>query len=194
MIHINLLPWREALREQRKKEFLISLGMTAGGAFLFLLLIHLFMNGRINHQNRINQFVQNDIAFYELKIKEIRNLEKEKSTLLSRMKIIHELELDRPFVVHLFDELASILPNGIFVNSVFRKDDQLTISGQATSNAGISQLMRNVESSKWIQQPILTEIKTDNKLEGAKSNFNLKIKEQPKKTKTEDKATDKHGK
>ena len=50
MANINLLPWREAQRQERKKQFLVGLGATVVGAALAVLLWDVMVNAQIDYQ------------------------------------------------------------------------------------------------------------------------------------------------
>lgn len=160
MAHINLLPWRAELRRQKQREFATVAG---GSAFLMVLVIaffHIQISGLIENQNSRNQLLQREIKTVESQIKEIQDLEKQKQQLVSRMKVIEQLQRDRPAIVHLFDELVDVTPDGLFLTGVDQKGSILTIEGMAQSNARVSALMRNLEASPWLENPVLEIIQT----------------------------------
>ena len=158
MARINLLPWREELRKRRQREFGY---MLIGGllvTFLLIVLAHVIIQGQIDYQNDRNNRLRNEIAELDKKIKEIKELEKIKSGLLSRMDVIQQLQTSRPQIVHLFDEIIRILPEGAFLTSINQDKDIITLLGRAQSNARVSALMRNIEKSEWLTNPALQEI------------------------------------
>ena len=91
--------------------------------------------------------------------KEIANIKKLRQALLARMNIVQNLQATRSLTVRLFDELIKIMPDGVYLTNVERAGDKITLLGYAESNTNISQLMRNIENNRWIQDPELTEIK-----------------------------------
>ena len=118
MTRINLLPWRELLRKEREREFFTLIG---GAAFIMVLVIvyvHFHMSGVIENQNQRNAYLDRQIKKVESQIKDIKQLETEKSQLLARMKVIEELQGQRPQMVHLFDELAKTVPDGVYLTSL----------------------------------------------------------------------------
>ncbi len=159
MPHINLLPWRDDLRQRRNKEF----GLTAGVGVLVMAaviaVVHLHFKSRILHQNNRNGFLEANIANLDKRIKEIQRLDDEKERLLARMQIIQRLQSSRPEVVHLFDELVQTLPEGVYYTKIQQKGRVLNIHGVAQSNARVSSLMRQIDSSEWLQKPTLLQIK-----------------------------------
>lgn len=160
MAHINLLPWREEERRRKKKEFY---SVVAGSAVLMAVIglaTHIFIAGMIDFQAARNEFLQAEIRMVDAKIKEIQELETKKEQLISRMRIIERLQSNRPEVVHLFDELIRVVPEGLYIQSLEQKAKKLTIKGQAQSNARVSAFMRALEESEWFTAPALNVIST----------------------------------
>ena len=158
MPRINLLPWREELRQQQKKEFLIMLGVAAAvGAFVGMLVL-LGFEQVINQQKARNGYLQAEIAKLDKKIEEIRDLSKKKEEFLARIRAIEGLQIQRPLNVRLFDELVKAVPDGLSLTNLALSGQNLTLDGVAQSNARVSALMRNVESSAWMEAPNLKVI------------------------------------
>jgi type IV pilus assembly protein PilN len=153
MARINLLPWREGLRAKRQREFIFILAgavllTVLGGAYSW---IHI--NGMIDYQERRNKFLRDEIAEVDKKIKSIQELDEIKARLIARMNVIQQLQSSRPQIVHLFDELVTTLPDGVYLTKVTQKGKQVSLAGQAQSNARVSALMRNIEGSDWLTKP-----------------------------------------
>ena len=160
MAHINLLPWRDELRKQKQQQFaVVGAGSAILGALL-VLLAHMQMEGLIEKQNQRNQFLDREIAELDTKIAKIKDMEKTKNALLARMDIIQQLQRSRPQSVHLMDQLVYTLPDGVFLNKIDQKDQALTLSGVAQSNARVSAYMRNIDGSQWMAKPKLDVIET----------------------------------
>ena len=123
MPHINLLPWRDDLRKRREKEFIVTAVIAAlmmGGV---VLGVHLYYESRIAYQNQRNTFIEAEISGLDKKIKEIENLKKERDRLIARTKVIQDLQAGRPEIVHVFDELVTTLPDGVYYTKVSQKDE-----------------------------------------------------------------------
>jgi type IV pilus assembly protein PilN len=177
MAHINLLPWREELRKQRNNDFYTVVGVAAGLMIAIVAIIHLQIQSEIDHQNRRNSFMEREIKVVDSKIEEIKDLEKKKQQLLSRMEIIERLQSNRPEVVHLFDELAHLVPDGLYLLSVTQKSRLLTIKGMAQSNARVSAFMRALDKSIWFEEPNLLVIKAEKQGFERAREFTLIIKQ-----------------
>lgn len=159
MARINLLPWREQLREERKQRFLVILGavLLASGAVIFLG--DQYFNSAIENQNARNDFLRKEIAVLDARIKEISELKTRRQQLLERMKIIQDLQGNRPIIGRVFDQLVRTLPDGVFYTGLKMTGKSIAIAGAAESNNRVSNLMRNLDSSEWLTAPNLTEVK-----------------------------------
>ncbi|WP_045226677.1 PilN domain-containing protein [Methyloterricola oryzae] len=180
MARINLLPWRAELRKQQQKDFAaaIMLGLALTAAIFLLVRSHI--GSQIEYQTQRNQFLQSEIAVLDGKIKEIQNLEAQKKKLLAKMEIIQQLQSSRPEIVHLFDEIARTVPEGVFLNDLTQSDKNLTINGFAQSNARVSAYMRSLEASPWLKDPVLTIIESKDPGKDSKkgkSRFTLLVKQ-----------------
>lgn len=155
MPRINLLPWRDELRAQRRNQFYMAMGGAFGFAALIVLIGVLLMNTVIDAQYERNQLLQGEIEKLDVRIKEIIDLENKKDRLVARMRIIEELQTSRPEIVHLFEELARTLPEGVYLTSVKQSGKRLEINGTAESNTRVSAFMRNIDKSEWLTSPDL---------------------------------------
>jgi len=177
MPHINLLPWREELRNAKKRQFNSAL---AGGAIISLLavvLVHFQMSSIITDQQSRNKFLEDTIKKVEKEIEEIRNLKRDKERLLARMEVIQRLQSSRPEIVHLFEELSSATPKGVFLLDAERKGKRISLTGVADSNDSVSAFMRNLDSSQWLTNPKLTIIDSAKKEFPNASWFKLEVKQ-----------------
>lgn len=160
MARINLLPWREAERKERQKNFAIA---AASGVIVGLLVIwgaNAFLQGKIDYQNSRNQRLQQEIATLDEQIAEIKNLRLKKERLLLRMAAIEDLQRTRPEVVHLFDELVDVTPEGIFLTELTQTGRNLLIKGVAESSTRVSAFMRNIDASEWFANPVLQVVQS----------------------------------
>jgi type IV pilus assembly protein PilN len=172
MPRINLLPWRAQQRSQRQKEF----GLAVLGALLAAGAVMLFtswaISGAIDRQHDRNEVLKKEIAELDKQITEILGLEAQKQRLVARMDIITRLQRSRPEVVHVFDQLARTLPDGVYLTSVKQTDKRLELHGVAQSSTRVSTFMRNIEASPWLMNPELQVVETI-KSGGVGSDFTL---------------------
>ncbi len=161
MARINLLPWREWERERKRKEFLGNLAGVLVAAVAIVLLFGWYLDGRIENQEDRNAFLEREIAVLDEKISEIQALQKKREELLARMRVIQELQGNRPVIVRVFDELVRTLAKGVHFRELKMQGTTLSVAGVAESNNRISSLMRNLDNSDWFASPNLKTIKED---------------------------------
>ena len=153
---------------------MIALLVTLGAAIASYIVI----DGLILYQESRNDFLVAEIAKLDSKINEIKEVEKKKADLLARMDIIQELQYIRPEVVHLFDEIVTAIPDGVFLTGIRQSGRNVVLEGRAQSYGRISDLMSNIKASAWITNPTLTIIKDQDKSDRGLSQFELQFQQQ----------------
>jgi type IV pilus assembly protein PilN len=160
MPRINLLPWREAERKRKRQEFYLSLGAAVATAGLITLLGHWQMSSAIQHQRDRNDYLTQEIAALDKQIEEINGLDAQKRRLLARMEIIETLQRSRPEIVHVFDEVVRLLPEGVYLTYLKQSGTRFEIRGIAQSSTRVSSFMRNIDTSEWLADPVLQIVQT----------------------------------
>jgi len=176
-IRINLLPHREAKRAQQQKALVAMIVSAAVAGLVVVIIGHVMISGMIDRQNRRNDFLKQEIAKLDVQIKEIAQLKEKTNALLDRKKVVEALQVNRAESVHLFDELARRLPDGMYLSSLKQSGDKLTLSGFAQSSARVSALMRNIEASQWLTAPRLIEVQSADKDKQRVNSFTLEAKQ-----------------
>jgi type IV pilus assembly protein PilN len=160
MPRINLLPWREAERKRKRQEFYLALGAAVATAGLITLLGHWQMSSSIQHQRDRNNYLTQEIAALDKQIEEINGLDAQKRRLLARMEIIETLQRSRPEIVHVFDEVVRILPEGVYLTYLKQSGTRFELRGVAQSSTRVSSFMRNIDASEWLTDPVLQIVQT----------------------------------
>ncbi|RLU05965.1 pilus assembly protein PilN [Pseudomonas prosekii] len=159
MARINLLPWREELREERRKRFLLVLIGVVVGSIGLVLITDQVIGNSINRQLARNEYLGKQIAVVDERIKQISELKARRQQLVERMRIIQDLQGNRQISGRIFDQLARTLPDGVYFTEVKMDGKTLSVTGAAESNNKVSELMRNLDASDWFDAPSLTEVK-----------------------------------
>jgi len=170
---INLLPHREERRKRARQHFAMLAGLTAALGLVIVGAVHVVNANRISVQNDRNAFLKSEIAKLDKEIDEIKKLKDEIAALLARKQIIETLQADRAQTVHLLDELVRQMPEGVYLKSFKQRGLKVAVNGYAQSNARVSNLMRNIESSPWLEKPELVEIHSATVDKRRVSEFNL---------------------
>ena len=161
MAKINLLNWREEYRREKKQEFIQqTVVICAGFGFLAFLWVSMLVSA-IDNQNYRNEVLQNEIRVLNEQVREIQELKRKREELISRMKVIQDLQGTRPVIVRYFDEFVRAVPDGVFVLSMQRQGKQITLDGIAESNSRVASLMRNIDNSEWFDESNLKTVTAD---------------------------------
>jgi type IV pilus assembly protein PilN len=174
MPRINLLPWREEQRKERKLAFLVALGVAVLAAMVTTFAAYLMFDSLISGQQRRNQTLRSQIKLLDKQIEEINSLESEKQRFIARMEVIEKLQRSRPGIVHVFDEIVKTLPDGVYLTGVQQVNagpsKRLKFEGVAQSSTRVSSFMRNIDASEWLRNPELEVVQTS---KGPGSQFTL---------------------
>jgi len=170
---INLLPHRAERRKRARQHYYVVAGGTALLGALIVLAIHGFYSAKIDAQSERNRFLKGEVAKLDKEIAEINKLKDEIQALLARKQIIETLQMDRAQTVHLLDQIVRQMPEGVYLKSVTQKGLNVSVLGYAQSNARVSTLMRNIETSPWLTNPGLVEVKASMVEKRRLSEFNL---------------------
>ena len=159
MAQINLLPWREERRQELKKAFLASLALVLALGAGLVLLADRVVNSQIENQSARNEYLVENIKVLDKQVAEIRDLQKRRNKLLDRMRVIQELQGNRPIIVRVMAQLVRTVPDGVFYTSLTTQDKKISISGVAESNNRVSSLMRRLDASDWLASPSLDKVR-----------------------------------
>jgi len=159
MMRINLLPHREIKRKRQQKEFFAMLGTVVALGVVVWFAVHLYLSGRLEDQQGRNKYLEDQIALLDKQIEEIKKLKDQVAALLQRKKVVEALQANRNQTVLLLDQLVRQLPDGIYLKSVQQKGAVVNITGYTQSSARVSTFMRNLESSPYLENPNLIEIR-----------------------------------
>lgn len=176
MTNINLLDWRAERRARRLEQFRNFMVLGLITAVAVVGLGYFAMTSAIANQEERNNYLKQQIAEIDQKIKEIEDLERTKQNLLARMRVIEELQSSRSATVHFFDELVNTIPDGITLTSLKQVGDTVTIEGIAESNGRISSYIKSFEGSQWFTDPKLVVIRTSEKERQREGQFTLRVK------------------
>jgi type IV pilus assembly protein PilN len=160
MPRINLLPWREEQRKERKLRFTVSLLGGTAAAVIAAFTAYLMFGSMIDGQERRNEMLRAEIKQLDKQIEEINSLESAKQKFIARMEIIERLQRSRPEIVHVFDTIVRTLPDGVYLTSVKQTTRKFRFDGVAQSSTRVSTYMRNIDGSEWLRNADLEVVET----------------------------------
>lgn len=159
MIRINLLPHRELARAARRRQFNLLLGIAVAAGVVAVVLGHSLIAAQQSSQDARNAYLNQEIAKLDVQIGEIKKIREQTQALLARKQVVETLQSNRTEVVHLFDQMIRLLPEGLYLKSFKQVGDVVTLNGYTQSSARVSTLMRNLDGSPWFESTRLIEIK-----------------------------------
>ncbi len=161
MATINLLPWRDEYRQEKKREFFSVLIMLVILTGLVVYVWFSFMQAEIKFQQSRNNLFQQEISALTKRVSEIRKLKEQRVALESKMDVIQGLQNKRPLIVHYFDEMVKVVPDGVYFSSLDKTEIGYSLKGIAESNNRVSTLMRNLDQSRFFDSPNLKNVVKD---------------------------------
>ncbi|MBC8025772.1 MAG: PilN domain-containing protein [Steroidobacteraceae bacterium] len=160
MPRINLLPWRDEERKERKLKFGVALGAAAIGACLTAFVGYLMMDSMVSAQEARNEKLKGEIAELDKQIEKINSLEADKARFIARMEVIEKLQRSRPEIVHIFDEISKQLPDGVYLTAITQNGRRLKFEGVAQSSTRVSTFMRNLDTNTYLTKPELEVVES----------------------------------
>ncbi|MDP4944582.1 PilN domain-containing protein [Alishewanella sp. SMS8] len=176
MAHINLLPWRDAARKERQKNYVMVLAFTALMSFLVFFLINMIYNARLEGQAKRNQYLQSEISILDQRIAEISRLNETKRSLQQRLTLIEQLQSSRNLGTQVMSEIATIIPNGVYLTQLEKKGSMLLLVGKSESNNRLSNMLREAEQSELLAEPYLEFIQAAKERSSLLSDFQMHLK------------------
>ncbi|ENV58385.1 PilN domain-containing protein [Acinetobacter soli] len=155
MTRINLLPWRDKLREKRKKEFILLSGLVAILGCAAVALGWTYFNFKLNDQEQANQLLITTNQALDHQLKALDGLQQQRDAIVERMKLIQGLQSQRPVAVRLIDEIVRVTPNNMYLTKFTRTGDKFTLEGRAESPNTVAELLRNLEASPWYRNAFM---------------------------------------
>ncbi|MBZ9611190.1 PilN domain-containing protein [Rheinheimera maricola] len=176
MAYINLLPWRDAARKERQKQYLTVLTATAMFSFLLIFVVNMIYSARIDGQMQRNNYLANEIKVLDQRIKEISMLNDTKKSLQQRMSLIEQLQGSRNLGTQIMDEIAQAVPAGVYLTQLEKKGTSLLLVGRSESNNRLSNLLREADDSELLASPLLEFIEAGKDSASLLSNFKMHLK------------------
>ncbi len=176
MAFINLLPWREEAEKAKEREYFTILTVVAVLAFAIVFFISQFYQMRIDGQNTRNEFLKSEIKILDARIVKIRNLNEKKKELQKRTGVVEQLQRSRNVGTQVFDEIAKIVPNGVYLTSLEKQGNSINIIGKSESNNHLANMIREIERSLLFTDAILESITSNGTQNKLLSDFKMRVR------------------
>ena len=176
MPHINLLPWREEAQRLQQQQYFSLLTFLALISFLVVFLISQYYQAKIDGQRARNQFLTNEIKILDARIEEIKTLEEKKKDLIQRMTLIEQLQKSRNVGTQVLDEIAKIVPSGVYIVKLEKQGNALILEGKSESNNHLANMIREIQSSNLLEDAELQSITNTGKSGKILSDFKMNLR------------------
>jgi len=176
MAYINLLPWREEALKAKQKEFFLILAAVCLCAFALVLSVNLYFQTRVDGQLARNTFLQNEIQILDIQIAEIKTLNDKKKALQERIDVVEQLQRSRNVGTQVLDEIATIIPNGIYITQIEKKGNAIQLTGKSESNNHLANMIRAIELSDLFTDATPESITSDDGSSKLLSSFKMRVK------------------
>ena len=176
MAFINLLPWREEAEKAKEREYFTILTVVAVVAFAIVFFISQFYQMRIDGQNTRNEFLKSEIKILDTRIVKIRNLNEKKKELQKRTGVVEQLQRSRNVGTQVFDEIAKVVPNGVYLTSLEKQGNSINIIGKSESNNHLANMIREIERSLLFTDAILESITSNGTQNKLLSDFKMRVR------------------
>jgi type IV pilus assembly protein PilN len=173
--YINLLPWREEAEKAKQRAYFTVLTAVAMAAFAIVFFMNQYYQMRIDGQNTRNQFLKNEIQQLDLRITKIKALNEKKKELQKRTYVIEQLQRSRNVGTQVLDEIAKVVPNGVYLTRLEKQDNSLNITGKSESNNHLSNMIREIERSDLFEDAILESITSNDAKSKLLSDFKMRV-------------------
>lgn len=175
MAHINLLPWREEAEKAKQREYFSILALVAIVAFAIVFGISQFYQAKIDGQNTRNQYLKNEIQILDIRIAEIKTLNEKKKELEKRMEVVEQLQRSRNVGTQVLNEIAKIIPNGIYLTELKKVNNTLELNGRSESNNHLANMIREIERSDLFIDAVLESITSQDAESKLLSDFKMRV-------------------
>lgn len=176
MAYINLLPWREEAEKAKQRAYFTILTTVALSAFAVVFVVNQFYQARIDGQNTRNQFLQNEIQVLDVRISKIQSLHEKKKELQKRTEVVEQLQRSRNVGTQVLDEIANVVPNGIYLTHLEKQSNSLLIEGKSESNNHLANMIRAIERSDLFADAVLESITSNDAKSKLLSDFKMRVR------------------
>jgi type IV pilus assembly protein PilN len=176
MAYINLLPWREEAEKVQQREYFTILTIVAVVAFAFILLVSQFYQMRIDGQMSRNEFMKSEIKLLDVRIGKIKSLNEKKKELKKRTNVVEQLQRSRNVGTQVLDEIAKIVPTGVYLTKLEKQGNSIQIVGKSESNNHLANMIREIERSALLTDATLESITTNEGKSKLLSDFKMRVR------------------
>ncbi len=167
MIRINLLPVRAARKKEAVQRHLV---LFIAGLVALLLVGFVMYRAEANELTDIqatNTRLKNEIENLKRIIGEVDEYKKQQEILEKKLEVIRRLKANKTGPVHMLDQLATRIPEKLWLNKLAETDGKVALEGVSINNEVIATFMSRLEESDYFREVYLVSIERT-EMEGLK--------------------------
>ncbi len=143
---VNLLPWREWRRERMTQQFYRRFVWLMAVLISLIAVVAGYLMYQTHRQETINQAIIQRIDDNQAKIREKQHLEQQLAKSKEQLQALDGAQAWRK-VIYRWQQLAQLLPSGVYLDGVQQQGDTVTLTGMALSANQVSGLSASLETS-----------------------------------------------
>jgi type IV pilus assembly protein PilN len=151
MLQINLLPVREARRKEDLRQLMMQLVLVLLVLSAVVGLTHSTLTDQVESSNaRIFQ-MQRDIDQFKPQLDQVAAFRKKKAELEKKIDVIDELARARSGPVRVLSELASRIPDRVWLTSLRTEGKTILMQGEGLDNELVALFLRSLGESVYFE-------------------------------------------
>ena len=168
MIEINLLPHRESRRlaDLRQSVALLALGLVIAGGGIFFVSSSL--NGDLERAQTNVRQLEAAIEQFKPQQDQVAKFKAQRKQLEDKLGVIKSLEQARTGPVKLFDEIANLAPERLWLKALTTKGNTVSLEGSSLDTGIVADFLRSLNGSKLFSNVDLKNTKGGKEVEGVK--------------------------
>jgi len=148
MIRINLIPYREAFRQQQIIEYILVFIAAIAVTLALVVTVDVWITKDLTSFQDEHTLLKSKNTSLTKKIGELRNLDSLRKEVEDKLKIVDELQAGRFRSLTTLEAIAKSLPQNILLTDIEDKNSTIKLKGYGESSQSIANFMRTLDKNK----------------------------------------------
>ncbi len=168
MIEINLLPHRESRRlaDLRQSVALLALGLVIAGGGIFF--VSSSVNADLERAKTNARQLEAAIEQFKPQQEQVAKFKNQRKRLEEKLDVIKRLEKARTGPVRLFDEIANLTPDRLWLSTLKTEGSKVTLDGSSLDTGIVADFLRSLNHSENFSNVDLKKTKGGKEVEGVR--------------------------
>ena len=160
-VMINLLPWRDARREQLTRRFYVRLAAVLVLAAVVGSLAAFYYDAELKAQQQRNDFIRQQVLQLDDNIRRVREFKADAEALSERLASFQNLQNARGATVLVFNNLSASMVDGVVYQRLSRNADLISATAEAGTDRQVSEQLRQIAQMPGLEVPVLSEVERE---------------------------------